>query len=376
MNFEPDLLESELRSAIRRVLTAGKPIASPQSSVPFASPSPNESRVSVWPALVELGVLGYGIPVSEGGYELGQGTIAIVCEEMGRVSFHSPYLSTLLAADCVSMVGPQGTHWEKLRQISSGSLLVSYVVPHSAGVLPHLQVEESRDSWVVCGEAGFTDSVSSVRELLIAVRIGDSDTLFLVPADRRSIHFSPREDTMEASLQRVTFDEVRLGREDSLGEEGSGQLLLRRALPALRLRQAAFLTGLAEGAHREAVRFASTRQQFQQLIIDFQSVRFKLAALLARIHALKLKVRYAAWLKDNCLPSLLASTESLAMAAELALHVTREALHLHGAFGMTQGSTIQRYYRTAALEAVRYGSTRELWCEAGRLRIEELIQRT
>jgi alkylation response protein AidB-like acyl-CoA dehydrogenase len=161
---------------------------------------------------------------------------------------------------------------------------------------------------------------------------------------------------------------VRLTPDDVVGGSEAGHGILGPAVARARVRHAAYLLGMAEGAFREAVAYTRARRQFGRPIAEFQSVEFRLASWLGHLQATRVKVRYAAQLQDANQTALRVATETLAMAAELALEVTRGAMHLHGAYGMTRAAPIQRFYRRAALEAVRGGVPDELWDEAGRLR--------
>src|SRR6185436_1757939 len=60
---------------------------------------------SDWDALVELGWTGVLVDERLGGLGLGLVDAVVVLEEMGRVAFAGPYLSTLIAADAARRLG-------------------------------------------------------------------------------------------------------------------------------------------------------------------------------------------------------------------------------------------------------------------------------
>jgi len=130
-------------------------------------------------------------------------------------------------------------------------------------------------------------------------------------------------------------------------------------------RQAAYLLGLAAGAHRLAVRRALTRRQFGQPLAEHQAIAFPLAAQLAHQEAVRLLVHRAAWLDEQGEPADRAALRALAYAAEQALETTAWAVHVHGAFGLTRYAPVSRYYTLAATEALRHGSPAALWKRAG-----------
>jgi alkylation response protein AidB-like acyl-CoA dehydrogenase len=144
-----------------------------------------------------------------------------------------------------------------------------------------------------------------------------------------------------------------------------------RALTRAWIRQAAYLLGLAAGAHRLAVVRAARRRQFGQPIGEHQAISFPLARQFAHLQAVRLLVHQAAWRDDHGESAALAATRALAYAAEQALETTAWAVHVHGAFGLTRYAPVHRYYELAGREALRWGSTPLLWRLADRLATSE-----
>jgi hypothetical protein len=118
-------------------------------------------------------------------------------------------------------------------------------------------------------------------------------------------------------------------------------------LAAKQVRRAAWLTGLAAGCLAHTVRRARTREQFGRALIANQDVAFRLARLKIRHDALSALIGELAGQVDDgdVDPALIAG--ALAEAGTLALATTREGMQLHGAFGMTAGSAVGRYYLAA-----------------------------
>ena len=143
-----------------------------------------------------------------------------------------------------------------------------------------------------------------------------------------------------------------------------------------RLRQSAYLLGLAGGACHEAVLTSRERVQFGRPLADWQAVSHPLARLLVRIEAARLLLRRAAELCDGQAaaaatgtPQAVAVAEALALSAETALEAVRTAVHTCGVRGMTDATVLHRHYRLVRTEAVRLGAPADLWLEAGLLRL-------
>jgi alkylation response protein AidB-like acyl-CoA dehydrogenase len=124
-------------------------------------------------------------------------------------------------------------------------------------------------------------------------------------------------------------------------------------LTADRVRRAAWLLGLAAACLDHTVHRTRTREQFGRPLIANQDIAFRLARLAVRSHALTALVEDLAGRFDDGAPDPALAADALAEAGTLALDASREAVHLHGAFGMTGGSPVRRHYLAAL--AVRGG---------------------
>jgi alkylation response protein AidB-like acyl-CoA dehydrogenase len=118
-----------------------------------------------------------------------------------------------------------------------------------------------------------------------------------------------------------------------------------------RVRRAAWLLGLAAGCLEHTVHRARTREQFGRPLIANQDIAFRLARLAVRLAALTALVTDLAGRFDDGTPDPGLAAGALAEAGRLALDTSREAVHLHGAFGMTDGSPVRRYYLAAPAAA-------------------------
>lgn len=118
-------------------------------------------------------------------------------------------------------------------------------------------------------------------------------------------------------------------------------------LTATRLRRAAWLLGLAGGCLEHTVHRTRTREQFGRPLIANQDIAFRLARLSVRLHALTALVDDLASQVDAAAPDPPLAADALAEAGALALDASREAVHLHGAFGMTDASPVRRHYLAA-----------------------------
>ncbi|TDP95210.1 acyl-CoA dehydrogenase [Labedaea rhizosphaerae] len=131
-----------------------------------------------------------------------------------------------------------------------------------------------------------------------------------------------------------------------------------------RIRRAAWLTGLAASCLARTVHRARTREQFGRPLITNQDVAFRLARLKIHHDAVWALVTDLAGRHDDGAPDPALAAGALAEAGTLALATTREAVQLHGAFGMTAASPVRRHYLTAPVAVAADAPIAELYAAA------------
>jgi alkylation response protein AidB-like acyl-CoA dehydrogenase len=135
-------------------------------------------------------------------------------------------------------------------------------------------------------------------------------------------------------------------------------------MAAGRVRRAAWLCVLAAACLDHTVHRARTREQFDRPLIANQAVAFRLARLAVRLAATTALVLELAARSDDGAPDVALSAGVLAEAGTLALDAGRDAVHLHGAFGMTDGSPVRRHYLAAPPAVAADATPAALWAEA------------
>lgn len=314
----------------------------------------------IWTELKDMGVTGYNIPLVNGGYDLGEDVVLMILKHMGIALFNSPYLDTLIASDVLLQCHNDNKTQDKINSILSADLFMGVI-----GLTEELTsktIKKSDDEWVINNAAQFISNIDQLDSLLVIT----NNQVFEVPKDNQGITIQVQGDISGENISKVYFDELSLKTTQKLNKYPLNTKLI---LSIARLRQASYLLGLAKGSLSEAVNYVNQRKQFGKKLIEFQSISFKLASLLAEIEAAEIKIQHTSWLASKNESILEAATESLAYISEIALMVSRETLHLHGGFGMTKLSNSEKYYRYIALESVRYGTPNSLWLEVGKLRL-------
>ncbi|MFC5750161.1 acyl-CoA dehydrogenase family protein [Actinomadura rugatobispora] len=271
-------------------------------------------RGMVWQGLVGLGALDTADTVR-------------LAELLGSVLYQGPLLDTLTARD----------------------LLPDDAVGEAPVALAVAAEPWSSQDGAITARRSFVGFATEVDHLLV----GGVDTaglrLALVPADHPSITMRRLEETGRGEAYEVEF----AGTPVTAWADSSAEW--ETALAGARVRQAAFLVGLAQAALDHAVEYAKTRRQFGQPVGKFQGLAFRLSEMSMHIDATRMLVHD---------PDAAAhAAADLAAASDLARTVTTQTMQINGAAGMRSDNDAQLYYRRAAVESVRLGTPAQLRLE-------------
>jgi butyryl-CoA dehydrogenase len=166
------------------------------------------------------------------------------------------------------------------------------------------------------------------------------------------------------------FEDARIPADHLLGSREDGFKTFMKTLDGGRISIGALALGIAEGAYRESLRYATEREAFGKTLADQQAVQFKLADMATQIEAARHLVYHAARLKDAGLPFSKQGAMAKLMSSEVAMKVTYDAIQIHGGYGYTREYPVERMWRDAKLCTIGEGTS-----EIQRLVISRLILR-
>ena len=329
-----------------------------------------------WPAVRKmgpLGLLGLEVPEDYGGAALDAVSVAIVIEELG---WGCGSTALAIAAHNGLGLGPivaygsdeQKDHW--LPRLTSGQgklACLSLTEPGAGSDLKggvKTRAVPEGDSWIIDGAKMWMTNASISDLMVVLCRTGvcgnNALSHILVPTDTAGITIGPPEKKMGlhgSPTHAVTFDEVRVPRENLLGDEGRGLAQTLATLDSGRVGIGALALGLAQAAYEEALKYAKEREAFGQPIANFQAIQWMLADAATEIEAARLMVYKAAWLKGLGRPySQMASMAKL-FATEVSERVCRNAIQIHGGYGYSSEFEVERIYRDTRLMTIGEGTS-------------------
>ena len=155
----------------------------------------------------------------------------------------------------------------------------------------------------------------------------------------------------------LIFEDLRVPKENLLGELNQGFKVMMKTLEAGRIGVAAQAVGVAQSALDEAIKYTKARVQFGKPLSKFQNTQFTVADMATKIQAARLLVHHAAQVKDNGGSPAVESSMAKYYAAETANEVAYKALQLHGGYGYVKDYRIERIFRDARILPIYEGTS-------------------
>ncbi|HEX8530683.1 MAG TPA: acyl-CoA dehydrogenase [Cytophagales bacterium] len=155
----------------------------------------------------------------------------------------------------------------------------------------------------------------------------------------------------------LMFTDVKVPKENRIGEDGSGFKFAMATLSGGRIGIAAQALGIASGAYELALQYAKERKSFGKPIAEHQAIQFKLADMATQIEAARLLCLQAAFLKDQHRDYTKAGAMAKLFASQVAMEVTTEAVQVHGGYGFVKEYHVERLMRDAKITQIYEGTS-------------------
>jgi alkylation response protein AidB-like acyl-CoA dehydrogenase len=162
------------------------------------------------------------------------------------------------------------------------------------------------------------------------------------------------------------LEDVRVPRENLLGERGKGFVQFLQVLDGGRIGIGAMAIGLAQAAFEAASAYAREREAFGRPIGAYESVSNMIADMAVGLDAARLLVYRAAWLKDQGRPYTREAAIAKLFASEVGEKICRDAIQVFGGYGYSREYPVERLYRDQRLLTIGEGTSEILRMVIGR----------
>ena len=324
------------------------------------------------PKMGEIGLL--GIPIAEefGGVGMGNLEYVMAVEEISKACASTGVTISAHTSLCCWPIEHFGTQEQKekyLPDLATGEKLGAFGLTEpnagSDAAMQRTVAEDKGDHWLLNGSKIFITN-GEVADTYVVFAMTDKAagnkgiSAFIVEKGWEGFSFGSHEKKMGirgSSTCELVFEDVKVPKENLLGELNKGFKIAMMTLDGGRIGIAAQALGIAQGAIDETVKYVKDRVQFGKSISKFQNTQFMLAEMQTRVDAARMLVYRAAAAKDAGDPYSSEAAMAKLFASETAREVTWRAVQLFGGYGYTRDYPVERMMRDAKITEIYEGTS-------------------
>ncbi len=369
MNFDLSKEQKMIQKEVRKF--AKKEIA----PVATELDEKEEFSVEITKKMGEIGLFGMFVSDEYEGQGMDYISYIIAVEELARVD--GSQAATVAAGNSLG-IGPLyyfGTEEQKqkyLPKLCSGNYLWGFgLTEPTAGSDAggsKTTAKQDGDDWIINGSKIFITNASCDLTLGVTVQAitGTKDngkpeySCFIVESGTKGFKAVSMHKKMmwrASNTAELYFDNVRVPKENLLGNKGDGFHQMLKTLDGGRLSIGAMGLGGAQGAYEQALKYAKQRKQFDQPISKFQAIAFKLADCAIEIECARNLLYKACWLKNEGRPYEKEAAMGKLYCSEVMGRVANHAVQIHGGYGLMKEYDVERFYRDQKLLDIGEGTS-------------------
>ncbi|MFT7588109.1 MAG: acyl-CoA dehydrogenase [Limisphaerales bacterium] len=326
-----------------------------------------------WLKAGELGLLGITLDPKYGGMGLDFTFSALLLEEGGRHGAFAPAIGmhSDIVIPYIEQWGSDHLKDKYLPKCASGELIGSLAMtePDTGSDVQAIKTyaEDKGDHYLLNGSKTFITIGYTCDFSIVACKTDKGQgakgiSLLIVDANLEG--FSRGKPFKKLGLKtsdtcELFFEDVKVPKENLLGQEGMGFVIMMNELPRERMTIALSAIGAVRGALEHTLEYTQQRVAFKQPIAAYQNTQFKLVEVASELEILTAFVdRCTDLLKDHKLTPELASMAKY-KASDMQCAMIDECLQLFGGYGYIWEYPIARFYGDARVQRI-YGGTNEI----------------
>ena len=331
----------------------------------------------IWPSNIiknmgELGFMGMMVDEKWNGSGLDTISYTIVMEEIARVDASAAVVMSVNNSLVCYLLEKYGSDFVKnkyLKKIATGEKIGAFSLsePQSGSDASNMltNAKKDGDDYIITGTKNWvTNGINSDYVILFAITTPDIGhkgiSCFIVEKEAKGFEVGKPEDKLgirSSDTCELYFDNVRVPKENLIGNESDGFKIALSTLDGGRIGIASQALGIAQASLDASISYSKERVQFSKPISANQAIQFKLADMAIEIEATRLLIRKAAWMKDNNMNFSSIASMAKVNASEVAMRASSECVQIHGGYGYMLETGVERLMRDAKITQIYEGTS-------------------
>jgi alkylation response protein AidB-like acyl-CoA dehydrogenase len=327
------------------------------------------------PKLAELGLMGVCIPEEYGGSGMDYNSLAIVCEELerGDTAFRTAVsVHTGLNSMTILQWGNEEQKQKYLVPQAKGEKISAFGLtePGAGSDVASMETTAVKegDHYILNGQKTWISLCDTADNFLVFAYTTDRSerhkgiSAFIV--ERTWEGFSSKAIKGKLGIRsgntgELFFDNVKVPKENLLGDEGEGFKIAMSALDNGRFTVASGAVGQIMACIEESVKYCHERETFGKEIGKHQLVQKMIADMEAALQMSRLLVYRAGELKNQGKRNTRETSLAKWQACDFANKAADDAVQIHGAYGFSDEYPVERFLRNSKAPVI-YEGTREI----------------
>lgn len=320
----------------------------------------------------ELGFMGMMLDAMYGGSGLDTLSYVLVMEELSKVDASASVIVSVnnsLVCWGLETFGSAAQKEKYLPRLATGQIIGAFCLSEpeagSDATSQKTTAIDQGDHYIVNGMKNWITSGGTAEVFLVIAQTNAEKghrgiNALIVEKGMEGFEIGPKENKLGirgSDTHTLLFNDVKVPKENRIGEEGFGFKFAMKTLAGGRIGIAAQALGIAAGAYELALRYAKVRKAFGTEIANHQAIAFKLADMHTKIQAARHLVYQAACDKDMGNDYTLSGAMAKLYASEVAMETTVDAVQIHGGNGYVKDYHVERLMRDAKITQIYEGTS-------------------
>jgi len=332
---------------------------------------PEEFSHEHYQKLAKAGFVGFGMPKEYGGGGYSNLEYITMMEELTYWDPATGLMAAIpqLATSPLISFGNEEQKKKYVPKCASGEMIPSFVLTErnagsDASNQSTMAVPDG-DHYVINGEKIFIMHGDVCNLGVVYCKLSEDEgrsriSAFLVETDTPGWSARTLKHKMgmrAATTGLITLENVKVPKENLLGEKGRGFIIAMHTLDGARIGVAAQGVGIAQRALDESVKYAKNRVAFGAPIAKLQSIQFMIADMATRTEAARMMTYKAAMVQDSGKKYTVEAAQAKMYATEVARFCVDRAMQIHSGYGyIGEFSIIEKLYRDQRVTEIYEGT--------------------